>query len=69
VPAWRRCSHYLFASDTVHVGANYAAVLGVSVAVGTPPVLAAPVLAFFSNLMSSMTHYGTGSAPVQFGAG
>lgn len=62
-------SHYLFASNTAHVGAMYAAFLGVSVAVGTPPLLAALVLAFFSNLMSSMTHYGTGPAPVLFGAG
>lgn len=36
---------------------------------GTPPELAALVLAFFSNLFSSMTHYGTGPAPVLFGAG
>src|SRR6266536_393401 len=62
-------SHYLFASNTAHVGAMYAAFLGVSVAVGTPPLLAALVLAFFSNLMSSMTHYGTGPAPVLFGSG
>ena len=62
-------SHYLFASNTAHVGAMYAAFLGVSVAVGTPALLAALVLAFFSNLMSSMTHYGTGPAPVLFGSG
>ena len=31
--------------------------------------LAALVLGFFSNLFSSMTHYGTGPAPVLFGAG
>jgi divalent anion:Na+ symporter, DASS family len=62
-------SHYLFASNTAHVGAMYAAFLGVSVAVGTPPLLAALVLAFFSNLMSSMTHYGTGPAPVLFASG
>jgi divalent anion:Na+ symporter, DASS family len=29
----------------------------------------AAFLAFFSNLFSSMTHYGTGPAPVLFGAG
>lgn len=62
-------SHYMFASNTAHVGAMYAAFLAVSVAVGTPPMLAALVLAFFSNLFSSMTHYGTGPAPVLFGAG
>lgn len=62
-------SHYLFASNTAHVSAMYAAFLAVAIAVGTPPLLAALVLAFFSNLFSSMTHYGTGPAPVLFGAG
>jgi len=62
-------SHYLFASNTAHVSAMYAPFLGVAVALGTPPMLAALVLAFFSNLFSSMTHYGTGPAPIFFGAG
>ncbi len=47
----------------------YAPFLGVALALGTPPMLAALVLAFFSNLFSSMTHYGTGPAPVLFGSG
>jgi len=62
-------SHYLFASNTAHISAMYAAFLAVAIAVGAPPMLAALVLAFFGNLMSSMTHYGTGPAPVFFGAG
>jgi divalent anion:Na+ symporter, DASS family len=62
-------SHYFFASNTAHVSAMYAPFLVVALAVGTPPLLAALVLAFFSNLFSSMTHYGTGPAPVLFGAG
>lgn len=62
-------SHYLFASNTAHVSAMYAAFLAVAIVVGTPPLLAALVLAFFSNLFSSMTHYGTGPAPVLYGAG
>jgi DASS family divalent anion:Na+ symporter len=62
-------SHYLFASNTAHVSAMYAPFLAVAIAAGTPPVLAALVLAFFSNLFSSMTHYGTGPAPVFFGSG
>ncbi len=62
-------SHYLFASNTAHVSAMYAPFLAVAMAVGTPPLLAALVLAFFSNLFSSMTHYGTGPAPVLFGSG
>jgi hypothetical protein len=47
----------------------YAPFLAVAVAVGTPPALAALVLAFFSNLFSSLTHYANGPAPVIFGAG
>ncbi len=62
-------SHYMFASNTAHISAMYAAFLAVAIAVGTPPMLAALVLAFFGNLMSSMTHYGTGPAPVFFGSG
>jgi DASS family divalent anion:Na+ symporter len=62
-------SHYFFASNTAHVASMYAAFLGVSIAAGAPPVLAALVLAFFSNLFAGMTHYGTGPAPVLFGTG
>ena len=62
-------SHYFFAGNTAHVSAMYAGFLGAALALGAPPVLAALVLAFFSNLFSSMTHYGTGPAPVLFGAG
>jgi len=62
-------SHYFFASNTAHVSSMYAPFLAVAVAAGTPPMLAALVLAFFSNLFSSMTHYGTGPAPVLFGSG
>ncbi|MCJ7629101.1 MAG: anion permease [Longimicrobiales bacterium] len=62
-------SHYFFASNTAHVSAMYGPFLGVALVVGTPPLLAALMLGFFSNLFSSMTHYGTGPAPVLFGAG
>jgi DASS family divalent anion:Na+ symporter len=62
-------SHYFFASNTAHVASMYAAFLGVAVALGAPPLLAALVLAFFSNLFASMTHYGCGPAPVLFGTG
>lgn len=62
-------AHYFFASNTAQVSAMYAAFLAVAVAAGAPPLLAALVLAFFSNLFSSMTHYGTGPAPVLFGSG
>ncbi len=62
-------SHYFFAGNTAQISSMYAPFLGVALAVGTPPLLAALVLAFFSNLFSSMTHYSTGPAPVLFGAG
>ena len=62
-------SHYFFASNTAHVVSMYAAFLAVAIVAGTPPKLAALVLAFFSNLFSGLTHYGTGPAPVLFGSG
>lgn len=62
-------SHYLFASQTAHVSSMYGAFLSVSVAVGAPPLLAALVLGFASNLFSSLTNYGSGPAPVLFGSG
>ena len=61
-------SHYFFASNTAHISSMYAPFLAVAIAVGTPAMLAALVLAFFSNLWSSMTHYGTGPAPVFWGS-
>jgi len=62
-------SHYFFASATAHVSAMYAAMLVAAVAVDTPPLLAALVLAYFSNLFMGITHYGTGNAPPWFGLG
>lgn len=62
-------SHYFFASNTAHVTSMYAAFLAVSISVGTPPLLAALVLAFFSSLFSSMTHYGTTAGAILYAAG
>ena len=62
-------SHYFFASNTAHISAMYAPFLVVALALGTPPLLAAVVLAFFSNLFGSLTHYGAAVAPIFFGAG
>jgi len=62
-------SHYFFASNTAHVSAMYAPFLALALAVGTPPLLAALLLGFFSNLFASMTHYGTAAAPILFGSG
>jgi DASS family divalent anion:Na+ symporter len=61
-------SHYLFASNTAHVSAMYAPFLAVLMAMGAPPLISALVLGYYSNLFSSMTHYGTGPAPVFFGS-
>jgi hypothetical protein len=54
---------------TGHVTALYPAFLAATLAAGAPPMMAALALAYFSNLNAAMTHYGTGSAPVFFGAG
>ncbi|KGR84276.1 anion permease [Lysinibacillus odysseyi] len=62
-------SHYFFASNTAHVSAMYGAFLSVLVAAGAPPMVSALILAFFSNLFGCLTNYGSGPAPVFFGAG
>ena len=62
-------SHYLFASNTAHISAMYAPFLAVAIAIGTPPLMAALVLGFFSNLFGTLTHYAAACAPVYFGAG
>ncbi len=61
--------HYIFASMTAHITALYPGFLAAALVGGVPPLLAALALAYFSNLDASITHYGTGSAPVYFGAG
>jgi DASS family divalent anion:Na+ symporter len=54
---------------TAQVTALYPPFLAAALAGGVPAMLAALVLAYFSSLNAAMTHYGTGSAPVFFGAG
>jgi DASS family divalent anion:Na+ symporter len=61
--------HYSFASMTAHITALYPGFLAAALVGGVPPLLAALALAYFSNLDAGITHYGTGSAPVYFGAG
>lgn len=61
--------HYFFASNTAHVSAMYAPFLAAALVLGTPPMLAALILGFFSNLFASLTHYGTAPAPILFGSG
>ncbi|RAL39604.1 hypothetical protein DM860_003137 [Cuscuta australis] len=63
------CIHYLFASQTGHVGALYSTFLAMNLAAGVPRVLAALGLAYNTNLFGALTHYSSGQAAVYFGAG
>ncbi|AWH88964.1 DASS family sodium-coupled anion symporter [Limnobaculum parvum] len=62
-------SHYFFASTTAHITAMFAAFFAAGLALGAPPALLGLILAFASSLMMSLTHYGTGTAPIIFGSG
>jgi DASS family divalent anion:Na+ symporter len=62
-------AHYGFASITAHVTVMYIPFLVVVLAAGAPPYLAVLSLAYASNLDASLTHYGTTSVPIFFGAG
>jgi len=61
-------SHYLFAGNVAHVGAMYTAFLNVAISIGSPPLMSALILGFFSSLFSSTTHYGTAPASIFFGS-
>jgi divalent anion:Na+ symporter, DASS family len=62
-------AHYAFASLVAHVTAMFPAFFAVAIGLGAPPLLAALAYGFFSSLNAAMTHYGTGPAPIVFGAG
>lgn len=62
-------THYFFASSVAHIGAMFAPFLVVAMAIGTPPKLAALVLAFLSNLFMGLTHYSSAPAPILFSLG
>lgn len=62
-------SHYLFASTTAHISAMFAAFYMAGLALGAPPMLYALSMAAAGNLMMSLTHYATGTAPVIFSSG
>lgn len=59
--------HYLFASQTGHVGALYSAFLAMHLVSGVPGVLAALALAYNTSLFGALTHYSSGQAAVYFG--
>ncbi len=61
-------AHYAFASITAHATAMFTPFLLVAMAAGAPPQLAVLSLAAASNLDASLTHYGTTTAPIYFGA-
>ncbi|KAK8562758.1 hypothetical protein V6N12_010828 [Hibiscus sabdariffa] len=61
--------HYLFASQTGHVGALYSAFLAMHLAAGVPGIVAALALAYNTNLFGAITHYSSGQAAVYYGAG
>ena len=62
-------AHYAFASITAHATAMYTPFLAVILAAGAPPLVAVLLMAYCSNLMASLTNYGTTPAPIYFGAG
>jgi DASS family divalent anion:Na+ symporter len=61
-------AHYGFASITAHVTAMFIPFLVVLIGVGAPALLAVLFLAYFSNLSASLTHFGTTTGPIFFGA-
>ena len=62
-------AHYAFASITAHATAMFTPFLVVIIAAGAPAFLAVLALSYGSNLMASVTHYGTTPGPIYFGAG
>jgi len=61
-------AHYIFASQTAHVGALYAGFCAMMLASGVPPVMAALSLAINTNLFGAISHYSSGQAAVYFGS-
>jgi len=62
-------AHYAFASLVAHVTAMFPAFFATALALGAPPLVAAAAFGILSNVNAAMTHYGTGPAPIVFGAG
>ena len=62
-------NRYFFASAMAHISAMYLAFLAVAVSVGVPPLFAALVLGYTSNLSMGLTQYSGGPGPALFGSG
>lgn len=61
-------SHYLFASMTAHISSLFAAFVAVALTLFPNNPMAVWPFIISSNLCGGLTHYGTGSAPVFYGA-
>jgi DASS family divalent anion:Na+ symporter len=62
-------AHYAFASLAAHVTAMFPAFFAAAIGLGAPPLLTVFAFGAFSSLNAATTHYGTGPAPIIFGAG
>jgi DASS family divalent anion:Na+ symporter len=62
-------AHYGFATITAHVSALYVPFVIVMLAAGAPVYLAVLSMSYFSTLGASLTHYGTTTSPIYYGAG
>ncbi|WP_245662873.1 DASS family sodium-coupled anion symporter [Endozoicomonas arenosclerae] len=62
-------AHYFFAATTAQISAMYASFLVILLATGVPPLGAALLLAYLSNICAVVTHYGNGPAPILYGTG
>lgn len=60
--------HYFFASMTAHITVFYSVFVGLSMHVGMPELAAASLFAYLSSICGGLTHYGTGAAPIFYGA-
>ncbi len=61
-------SHYFFASSAAHASSLYMVFLTAMIGLGVNPLFAGLSLSWASTLSSGLTHYGTGPAPLFFGA-
>jgi DASS family divalent anion:Na+ symporter len=61
-------THYFFASNLAHIGALLLPFFVVAVNLGAPANLTALVFGFVSSLFGSLTHFGSGPAPILYGA-
>jgi DASS family divalent anion:Na+ symporter len=62
-------THYLFASMTAHVTSLFGVFAIVATSAGAPVLLTVLMMSAFSSLCGSLTHYGTGTAPIYFDTG